>query len=114
MSEVLEDFVEPFRDLVGTETLEDFRKLITMGAAAWNLSLLPEVERGEMLDSLVTRALAESSDEDPEAFRAIIETLVIRKLTFFANNRRPILNFTVEDRGNDFYLLVASGVEDLP
>jgi hypothetical protein len=44
MSEVLEQFVEPYWEEL-PDTADDFRKILTIGVAAWNAALLPEDEQ---------------------------------------------------------------------
>jgi hypothetical protein len=111
MSEVLEEFVEPFRSPAETETLEDFHKLIGIACAAWNLSFIAEGRRAEMIDSALT-SLARVDDR--ALIRELVEIMVDRKETLFANNRRFIFNFAVEDTGNGFHLVVASSLESSP
>lgn len=43
MSEVLLEFVEPYKQFAQTE--EAYRKMLTLAVVAWNASFLPEVER---------------------------------------------------------------------
>src|SRR4051812_46828121 len=43
MSEVLEDFIEPYRDMADGENA--LRKLLTLALLAWNAALLPEDRR---------------------------------------------------------------------
>ncbi len=106
MSEVLEDFVEPYRHLATDERL--FRMLLNMGLLAWNVSQMPEEER----ESTIDRLLSESSDDlDHEgwlAAKVLVESLVKRKLEFFADNHRLIYSFQLTNRGDDYHLSVAS------
>jgi hypothetical protein len=55
MSEVLEDFVEPYMDLADTE--EAFHKLLTLAIMAWNASFLSEEEGmvHNLVDTLIGR-----------------------------------------------------------
>ena len=52
MSEVLEEFVEPYEQYA--ETKEAYRKLLTTALVAWNVMLFPEKERSSKLDELLT------------------------------------------------------------
>lgn len=43
MSDVLDDFIEPYSDVADTE--DAYRKLLMLGQMAWNTALLPDDER---------------------------------------------------------------------
>ena len=58
MSEVLEDFVEPYRDLADTD--DAFRKLLNLGMLAWNAALMPEDQRRAMIDEMLAAGLSRS------------------------------------------------------
>ena len=45
MSEVIENFIEPYMDLANTE--ENLRKLLTLAGLAWNTALFPKEERAK-------------------------------------------------------------------
>lgn len=42
--------------------------------------------------------------------REIVDQLIVRKQRFFAGYRRPIPNSSLEDRGDHYYLAVASAL----
>ncbi len=106
MSEVLEDFVEPYRDFDGTQ--DEFRNLLNMGMLAWNAALLPEHERPAMIEKLLAAGLSRASEADRALARQFVELLVRRKLEHFAANRRAIISFQLTDRGGDYHISVAS------
>lgn len=106
MSEVLEDFIEPYRDLADSE--DTFRKLLLLGTLAWNAALLPEDERRAMIDEILGAGLPGASEADRAHAGELIEGLVRRKQEHFAANRRAILSFEVTDTGDGFHLSVAS------
>jgi hypothetical protein len=114
MSEVLEDFIEPYMDLIDADSLDEFRKLVSMGALAWNLSLLPAERRGEEIDAFHAKWLPKSDKTTATDFRSLIEKMIARKLARFPNNRRFIMKFEVADQGDNFYLQVASTPENIP
>src|SRR3954471_12797318 len=62
MSEVLEEFIEPYSDLADTD--EAFEKLLNLGVLAWNAALLPEDERQAIIDKTVETGLPGSSKAD--------------------------------------------------
>jgi hypothetical protein len=108
MSEVLEDFVEPYRDQA--ESYDAFRKLLHLGVLAWNAALMPEGKRRAMIDDVLEAGLSRASAADRAAARQIVDALIRRKEELFAANRRAILSFELTDRGDDFYLSVASSL----
>ena len=93
MSEVLEEFVEPYSDSVETEDV--YRKLLTLAVFAWNLTLLPDQDKdfglGELLESL--------SEEEGDDVRRIIEGMMFRKQRFFPQHNRMIVGFELTDLG---------------
>jgi hypothetical protein len=106
MSEVLEDFVEPYRDLADTE--DAFRKLLNLAVLAWNAALLPEGQRRAMIEETLEAGLSRASAADRAQARAFLKTLVRRKDEHFAANRRAIISFELTDTGDGYHLTVAS------
>ena len=104
MSEVLEEFVEPYRKFA--ETKEAYQKLLTTAIIAWNVTLFSEKDRPSRLDELVL-TLPEDVREDG---RQIIEELMVRKERFFSQHRRMIIDFEVADTGRQWHLSVMSTV----
>lgn len=102
MSDVLEEFVEPYQQFAETE--EAYRKLLTTAIVAWNVMLFPEKDRFSRLDELLD-TLPEVVREDG---RQIIKELMVRKERFFSQYRRMILDFEVKDTGNKWHLSVIS------
>lgn len=102
MSDVLEEFVEPYQQFAETE--EAYRKLLTTAMVAWNVMLFPEKDRSSRLDELLD-TLPEDVREDG---RQTIEELMVRKKRFFSQYRRMILDFEVEDTGNKWHLSIIS------
>lgn len=87
MSEVLEDFVEP--ELQGAQSMDDMRNMLSMAAIAWNTALLPAAEREGFLND----AEAKFPADGREMIRALLDGLIQRKLDYFADNTRGIINF---------------------
>jgi hypothetical protein len=106
MSEVLLTLLEPEHAKVADE--EDRQKLITLGVAAWNASLLETAERAALLNSLAQ----ELPPEFWQDFRQLIEPLIRRKERQFPHIRRPILNFKLtRTPADEPYLSIISGLE---
>ena len=87
MSEVLEEFVEPYME--ECETSESMEKLLSLGMVAWDAALVTGSQREELLNS----TLAELPAEAREDARSILLVLIHRKETYFADNKRFILSF---------------------
>jgi hypothetical protein len=87
MSEVLLDFVEPYRQFA--PTVEALRRLLTVAMVAWNAALLPPSKRDELIQS-TAKAHPPEARED---YLAILEPLIQRKLAVFPNCCRAVLSF---------------------
>jgi len=109
MSEVLTDFFMPYADI--SKNKKDFERLLGMAVTAWNMSFSPEDERSKLLDQVFAKAYnpLKVSSEDLEIGRAMLENMIERKLDYFADYDRQIIDFSVEylSRGN-YHLSVAS------
>jgi hypothetical protein len=108
MSEILEEFVEPFR--YTAESYDDFHKLLSLAVLAWNAALLPEDKRQAMVDEILAAGFARESAADRAFARQVIEAMIRRKEEHFAAIRRAILSFELTDRGDDYYLAVAASL----
>lgn len=108
MSDMLEDFVEPYRDTADTK--DAYQKLLTLGMMAWNAALLPAKEQQNMLQQLLDR-LPHTSAEDKKVLTAFLCELIERKLKYFSQNRRAILSIDLQDTSDGYYLSVASTLE---
>ncbi|CAE6857875.1 hypothetical protein R75461_07817 [Paraburkholderia nemoris] len=88
-------------------TLEEYQSALTAIVAAWNISLLPEDERGEALREQI------SFDESvpPEKRREVtqgIERLIDEKLARFCHDRRRIVSWEARLEGNILRVVAAS------
>jgi len=108
MSDVLGEFVDPYADFV--EGIESYRRLLSLAVLAWNAALAPDVQRQAMVDQVLREGLRDASEEWLATGREIVDQLIVRKQRFFAGYRRPILDFSLEDRGDHYYLAVASAL----
>jgi hypothetical protein len=87
MSEVISEFIEPFE----WADLEDLKKLVSIAIIAWNLAISPADRREELL-----REIALSIPPDlQQVMREHFEALIQRKLQYFADNTRFILDYQV-------------------
>ncbi len=104
MSEVLLEFIEPYKQ--SAETEDAYGKLITLAIVAWNAALFAPEKRKEMVNDLLNGM--KLGFWERRDFRGIIEMMVARKLEHFAANRRLIVNYELQDLGNRIHLSVAS------
>lgn len=102
MSEVLNQFVEPY--LEEARTKQDYEKLLMLAIMAWNTALLPEDTREEKLEKI----LVESVSPIPKEIKGFIYALIERKERYFHQYKRGILNFELSDTGHDYHLSVIS------
>ncbi len=106
-SALLLALIEPYLELVTSGKI--FRRLVTLAAAAWNLSLMPEEQRQEIMEAL----LSEMGDaEARENFREIIEGLIRRKEHYFGEYKWIVVGFDVAEEEDEFHLVVASAIPE--
>jgi hypothetical protein len=102
MSEILREFIEPFREFA--DTTEAMHRLLATALVAWNTALMPEAERAESL-KVVSENLPPDTVED---FYAIVEEMVERKERYFAQYNRYILEYELTETENDYHIAVIS------
>ena len=101
MSTLLLDFIAPYS--AAAESEEEFQIAIAMGLIAWNVALLPMNDRKEAVEQLT-----KSMFTDPAEFAEIIDEMVERKETYFADCRRWILGHELTMTRNGPHLSVVS------
>lgn len=111
MSEVLTDFITPYRQEVDTE--EAYQRLLELAVMAWNAALLPELEQQRMINTMLTEGFPKVNKEIKQGVRDILEELIARKNQYFSENKRLIIDFELKDRGKDYHLSVASTLSEI-
>jgi hypothetical protein len=106
MSEVLEDFIEPYLEFARNH--QQRQHLFEIAVTAWNLALLPADERQAMMDQTIAPILSSQTALIQQDFQGIVDGMIKRKLDYFAENKRFIVSFELKDAGRKFQLLVAS------
>lgn len=106
MSEVLEDFVDPYLEAI--EGYTNKNRFISAAVLAWNLSIMPEAARQAAKEQMREQLKQEGLLEDQELWNSLLDELMERKFQYFADNRRLIMEFQFEDTGNKYHLSVAS------
>jgi hypothetical protein len=106
MSDVLEDFIEPFVE-DGELSLEANRVLLTMAVVAWNVANMPEDQQESALQDFL-KVFSPTLGKGLLEAETLIRQMIVRKQRFFAKNQRFILNFQLKDLGHSRHLSVAS------
>jgi hypothetical protein len=106
MFEVLEELVEPYLDF--TRNFSQREKLFSLALVAWNIALMPENERQQMIDQVIEQGMGGNDPLARQDAREIIDGLIARKQKLFADNKRYIIDFQLQDMGQTFHLSVAS------
>ncbi|MEM9266665.1 MAG: hypothetical protein AAGA46_14185 [Cyanobacteria bacterium P01_F01_bin.13] len=109
MSDVLEDFAEPY--LLEANSFEQQQMVYEMAILAWNLAIIPEHQRQSALDELFKDLMKGKPATAKRDLNNLMDEMVGRKLALFPNNRRYILDFQLEDAGDQLHLSVASTLE---
>ena len=111
MSDVLTDFVAPYRTEVDTEVA--YQRLLELAIMAWNTALLPEPEQLEMIDRMLVEGFPKVNKELKQEFKNILEQFIARKNQYFSENKRLIIDFELKDPGKDYHLSVASTLSEI-
>jgi hypothetical protein len=106
MSEVLQDFVEPYTEFA--ESYEAQQRLFTTAIVAWNLALLTEQKRKETLDEFLKQGAMGKRKQEKQDAEEIITEMIERKLKVFAKYDCFITDFQLRDLGDSYHLSVAS------
>jgi hypothetical protein len=106
MSEVLETFIEPY--LEETRGYEQQQMLLQIAVIAWNIAVMPEAEKQPALKEFLNLTVQNKDPLAQKEMQSLIEELIARKEELFPNNQRYIMDFQLEDAGDQFHLSVAS------
>lgn len=104
MSENILHLAEPL-----LEHSQNLEGALSLAAIAWNLTLVPEDERGPMLEKLL-RPAAEKDPEMELGMRVMLRHLMERKLELYPDDLRMILGHELAQTGEDSMLNVVSTV----
>jgi hypothetical protein len=110
MSEVLEEFVEPYLDLAKNRQQREM--LFGIATIAWNLAIVPKKDRKPLIDKVVKESVKGNDPLAQQDTREILNDLIARKQKFFAKNERYIIDFKLQDRGKKFHLSVTSTLQN--
>ncbi|MFM7603391.1 MAG: hypothetical protein ACKO7R_19670 [Pseudanabaena sp.] len=115
MSEVLKDFIRPYADI--PQNKKELQRLLETAVTAWDLAFMPKEKRESELDqifaSMLKKAKKNIDKEDLATSRALIEDFIDRKLKYFADEQRQVIDFQVEYLGRgEYHLSVASAMSN--
>lgn len=102
MSEILEEFVEPY--LQYTENVQQVKKLMLIASVAWNAALMEGDKREDFLQGMLESLPPDGRDDS----LALIDGMIKHKLKYFAAYRRLVVSVQVFDTGDGFHVAVAS------
>ncbi|GJD22945.1 hypothetical protein RIVM261_079010 [Rivularia sp. IAM M-261] len=108
MSAVLLKFLKPYLNTVNS--FRDYKSLITLGIIAWNASLLPPEKQEEAVSIQLPKIVSKMPKNIKSDMMDIINELMERKQRYFNDIKRLILEYTVEEKGENFDLSVVSSL----
>ncbi|MGI0479509.1 hypothetical protein ACN4EE_01830 [Geminocystis sp. CENA526] len=106
MSHVLEEFMSPYLHLA--KDLDSKTKLFTIGVIAWNASFYAEEERQDITDLLFSQEVIGDDAIIKQELTEIVQQLIDRKLTYFKDIHRLIVDFDLQKWGKFDTLFVTS------
>jgi hypothetical protein len=108
MSEVILDFVRPLAESMSIEIVDN--RMLFPAVAGWNIALLPENERQAAVEELIKKTGKHHDLELIAALRELLGSFIERKLQFFKDNQRWILDWQVSKKGDQVLFDVTSTV----
>ena len=112
MSEVLKQFVEPYRDTV--HNLQQCKSLLSLAGIAWNAALMSESEQQSIVDEFLEESLVTDDAQTKQDTKEIIAELIARKNQHFSHIKRLIMDFDVKQFGQRYDISVASTLVKTP
>ncbi len=103
MSDQLKAYARPLLDQF-SPTLENANAVLRLSAVLWNLATIDI----PLLREDAVEEVAAGFELPRERAEALVETMIARRRTLFADEPRMIVDLSVEDRGATFHLNVAS------
>jgi len=110
ISSVFLEFIDLFKQYA--TTTEAMEKLVVLGICAWNAGLLPEDQRKKLMEEVVQSVLAQAGEEWRKDLNSILTSLLSRKERSYADDRRYIVSYHLEDSGASYHLSMVSTLLD--
>lgn len=102
MSEVMQDFIEPY---LGDDITKDtLTKVMSVAVVAWNAAMVPEQERKELFAGIAKAFPAHMVEEGLD----VLEHMLDRKRRLFFDCTRFVYSYEIVEKKNSYQLLVAS------
>ncbi len=109
MSEVIIEFAKPILDKTDG-SVEGQKKALTIAIIAWNIALMDDID--EQLENLEDHMSSEDA-QFLEDMSLIVNSLVQRKLDFYSDVKRMVMDYDIVDTGDGFHLnVVSSSLKD--
>jgi hypothetical protein len=105
LSEVILEYAEPLTNVADGSELEE--RAIRMSVTLWNASLLPKQKALETMEPALDD-MAQGDQLLKSEFYLMFELMYKRKQSLFQNDKRFIVDYTLEENDGGFYLQVAS------
>jgi len=112
MSDILERFIDPYLDAVDTPMAQE--NLLEIAVVAWNLALISsEDKRKELREKMLNEIFEESTNSEDERklrqeTQEILDTMITRKEKWFHRYDRMIIDFELQQLGDEMHLSVMS------
>lgn len=103
MSEIIIDYAEPLLAIAATD--KDQEKAVIMAITFWNLAILKENERQDMIDSLITKLMQAG---DPADLNQTMEYFIERKQLLYPDVNRMVLDYDCVHTSDRLHLNVVS------
>lgn len=111
MSEILEEFAEPYAET--TKNQSELEMLYQIAILAWNIAVLPKAA-SQMLDQMIKDTLGYKDPLAVKDMKEIVEELIERKQMLFPDIQRVIIDFELQRSGSSYHLAVSYTEFDQP
>ena len=105
LSEVILEYAEALTNVADRKEVEE--RAIRMSITLWNASLLPKQKALETIEPVLDD-MAKGDQLLKSEFYMMFEMMYKRKQSIFSNDKRFIVDYTLEENNEGFYLQVAS------
>lgn len=106
LSEVIMEFAQPFMDRCDTKQAQSL--VLNTAVMAWNMaSMHPDKAKSILLEAMPGETVFDKH-EKLQIMWPMIAAMVTRKHALYLHDKRFIVNYNIEERGDEFYLEVAS------
>jgi hypothetical protein len=89
---------------------DEFEAMVRMAALCWNVALLPADQQEQRLRSLIATMARDQPEGFADEAKAWAQVLVDRRRKLFGNDRRTIVDYTMERAGGSLRLHVVGGL----